>query len=102
MTRFRSEDAILQPYDPQEAIGIAEAARRAGQAERTLREWCPLHKIGRKIAGRWKISGPALDMLLEGDGEALKAYLSGDRHTHLVRSYFERRGIPLQAEAANT
>ena len=36
-----------------------------------------------------------LDMLLEGDMEALGAYLAGDRATDRVRSYFQRRGIPL-------
>jgi hypothetical protein len=41
------------PYDPAEAISTAEAARRAGQAERIVREWCALHKIGRKIGGDW-------------------------------------------------
>jgi hypothetical protein len=86
---------ILIPYDPAEAIGISEAARRAGRSERTVREWCVLHLIGRRIGGRWAISSPALDMLLEGDAEALSAYLAGDRATHRVRSYYQRRGIPL-------
>ena len=91
----RPRTAILHPYDPAEVIGIAEAARRAGRAERTVREWCALHHIGRKVAGRLAISSPALDMLLEGDMEALGAYLAGDRATDRVRSYFQRRGIPL-------
>jgi hypothetical protein len=93
--------AVLHPFNPAEAIGIAEAARRACRAERTVREWCGLHQIGRKVAGRWAISSPALDMLLEGDMEALGAYLAGDRQIRGVRSYFERRGIPLPSlEAA--
>src|SRR5262249_5579410 len=83
----------LQPYDPLEAISAAEASRRSGRAQRTIREWCPLYGIGRKIGGRWAISGPALDMLLDGDREALEAYLAGHRLNSRVRSYFERIGI---------
>jgi hypothetical protein len=30
----------LLPYDPAETIGVAEAARRAGKNERTIRNWC--------------------------------------------------------------
>jgi hypothetical protein len=87
--------AILRPFDPAEAISIAEAAERAGKASRTVREWCALHQIGRKIAGRWNVSQVALDMLLEGDHGSLEAYLSGDRTTDRVRLYFARRGIAL-------
>jgi len=37
-----------------EFIGTEEARRRAGVAQRTIREWCVLHRIGRRIAGRWR------------------------------------------------
>ena len=91
------QPAILRPYEPAEAIGIAEAARRAGKGERTIREWCALHRIGRRIGGRWAVSQPALDMLLEGDAQTLEAYLAGDRVSDRVRAYFARRSIALPA-----
>ena len=91
------QQVVLLPYDPAEAIGITEAARRAGKGERTLREWCALHRIGRRIGGRWAVSQPALDMLLDGDLEALEAYLAGDRASERVRSYYARRSIPVPA-----
>jgi len=89
------QPAILTPYDPAEAIGTAEAARRAGKGQRTIREWCALHRIGRRIGGRWAVSQPALDMLLEGDAESLEAYLAGDRASERVQSYYLRRSIPI-------
>ena len=92
-----TEAFILRPFDPAEAIGIAVAAERAGRAQRTIREWCALHKIGRRIAGRWVVSAVALDMLLESDLESLEAYLAGDRTTDRVRAYFARRSVLLQA-----
>ena len=91
------QPAILLPYDPTEAIGTAEAARRAGRGERTIREWCALHRIGRRIGGRWAVSQPALDMLLEGDAQTLEAYLAGDRVSDRVCSYYLRRSIPVPA-----
>jgi hypothetical protein len=92
--------AILRPYYLAEAIGVAKAARQAGKSERTMREWCARHRIGRMIGGRWAISQIALDMLLEGDKDGLEAYLNGDRNSERVRSYYTRRSIPLQTDHA--
>ena len=94
--------AILRPYYLAEAIGVAKAARQAGKSERTMREWCARHRIGRMIGGRWAISQIALDMLLEGDKDGLEAYLSGDRTSERVRSYYARRSIPLQTVPAGS
>src|SRR5262245_17532504 len=94
--------AILRPYDLAEAIGVAEAARQAGKSERTMREWCARHQIGRMIGGRWAISQVALDMLVNGDNDSLEAYLSGDRRSTRVRSYYMRRAIPLQTVPAGS
>jgi hypothetical protein len=69
----------LKPPVLAERIGTAEAARRAGRSERTIREWCCLHRIGRRIGGRWAVSAVALDMLLNGDIQSLDAYLAGNR-----------------------
>ena len=94
--------AILRPYYLAEAIGVAKAARQAGKSERTMREWCARHRIGRMIGGRWAISQIALDRLLEGDKDGLEAYLSGDRSSERVRSYYTRRSISLRADLAGS
>ena len=60
-----------------------------------MREWCPRHGIGRKIAGRVCVSAIALDMFLQGDERALDAYLKGDRTSKMVTVYYERLGIPV-------
>jgi hypothetical protein len=85
----------LIPYQPAEAISVTEAAERAGKTDRTIRNWCLDHQIGRRIAGHWAVSAPALDMLLAGDNDGLQAYLAGDRTSDRVVSYFEARSIPL-------
>jgi hypothetical protein len=41
-------------------------------------------------------------MLLEGDKDGLEAYLSGDRTSERVRSYYTRRSIPLQTGPAGS
>jgi hypothetical protein len=51
--------------------------------------------IGRRIGGRWAVSNVALRMFLDGDQDALKAYLAGDRHSANVTEYFERCGVPI-------
>ena len=48
------------------------------------------------------ISQVALDMLLDGDKDSLDAYLSGDRSSERVRSYYARRSIPLQIDPAGS
>ena len=85
---------ILQPYDPAEAINITVAASRAGKCDRTIRNWCLDRQIGRRIAGRWAVSAVALDMLLAGDDDSLQAYLTGDRSSSRVVSYYVARSIP--------
>jgi hypothetical protein len=87
--------AIPQPLGPGEAIDTSEAAARAGVSERTVREWCVLHQIGRRCGGRWRVSAVALDMLVNGDDGALNAYLEGDRRSEVVRAYFARQRVPL-------
>lgn len=85
---------VLVPYDPREACTLAQAARRAGKSESTVRNWCVNRGIGRRIAGgTWSVSRPALEMLLDGDEAALLAYHNGDRLGPLVRGYFERAGL---------
>lgn len=85
---------VLIPWHPKEAATVAEAARIAGKCSRTVRRWASVRHIGRRVVGgEWMISRPALLMLLEDNGEALAAYLSGDRSTEMVASYFRRIGL---------
>jgi len=93
--------AILHPFDPAEAISITEAAGRAGKSDRTIRNWCLDHQIGRRIAGQWAVSAVALDMLLAGDADSLHAYLAGDRTSDQIVSYYSARSIPLPAIASD-
>ena len=87
---------VLIPYDKAEAISITEAAFVAKCSASTVRGWAAKHHIGRRIAGgAWKVSAPALLMLLDDDHDALRAYLGGERASDPVRAYFDRAGVPL-------
>lgn len=87
---------VLIPFDVREGIGLAIAAERAGKSESTIRSWCNQHGIGRRVGGGpWIVSKVALAMYLDGDADALKAYLAGDRTSQAVKSYFERSEVPL-------
>jgi hypothetical protein len=81
---------VLRPYDRREALSLKEAAEISGKSVETIRRWCSLYDIGRRIGGQWAVSHPALLMLLDGDRKALAAYLAGDRSGASVRAYFER------------
>ena len=93
-----TEPQILRPYNRQEVWSVAEAASWAGRSKRTIRSWCLLYDIGRKINGQWYVSKVALLMRLEGNRGALVAYLAGDRSSELVTVYFARCGVPLPRE----
>ena len=85
---------VLVPFHRAEAISAAEAAVLAGKHERTIRLWCEMHGIGRRVAGGpWRVSRVALGMLLDGDRAALQAYLQGDRTSPAVVAYFDREGL---------
>lgn len=89
--------AVLVPYDRREALTLAEAVEVAGRSASTVRTWCASYHIGRRLAGGpWKVSRPALLMLLDGDRPALEAYLSGERGG-VVASYFARAGVEAPA-----
>ena len=89
------EPQVLRPYNRQEVFSVAEAAICAGRSKRTIRGWCLLYDIGRKVNGQWYVSKVALLMWLEGNREALRAYLAGDRSSELVADYFARCDVIL-------
>ena len=82
------------PYDRRETISVSIAARLAGVTPRTLRNWCVAYRIGRRVAGgHWRVSRPALFMLLDDDEDALSAYLAGKRGDERVSAYLRRAGL---------
>lgn len=88
------EPQILIPFDRREAMTLQKAAEIAGRSESTLRSWCQNRSIGRRVGGGpWMVSRVALQMFLDGDTSALRAYLKGDRESELVISYFRRAGM---------
>ena len=89
------ESQVLRPYNRQEVFSAAEAAISAGRSKRTIRDWCQIHDLGRRIGGQWAVSKVALSMWLEGDRQALTAYLAGDRSSDLIADYFARCDVPL-------
>ena len=86
---------VLTPFAPGETMSTKKAAELANLSERQMREWCSHHGIGKLIGGRWRVSEPALNMLLNADGRALEAYKNGDRTSSLVSGYFEALGVHL-------
>lgn len=88
------EDHVLRPFDASEAITVSIAAKIAGVKPRTIQHWCCVYRIGRRIAnGPWRVSRPALYMLLDDDMGALRAYRRGDRTSERVARYLVRAGL---------
>ena len=91
---FAGDRKILSPFDKRECISLKTAATIAGKSETTLRAWCEVHGLGRRVGGgTWSVSKVALAMFLDGDTKALRAYHAGDRESELVAVYFRRAGI---------
>ena len=85
---------ILVPFDRREGCTLGQAALIAGKGETTVRTWCQRDGIGRRVAGgTWVVSRVALRMLLDGDSQALTAYLAGVRAVDPVASYYRRLGL---------
>ena len=86
---------ILKPFDAREAVPLPIAAAKiARKSERTLRNWCVEHGLGRRIGGRWSVSRVALAMYLDGNESALAEYHCGARaHSETVAVYYRRLGF---------
>ena len=89
------EPQVLRPFRRDEVLAVSEAAIWAGRSKRTIRDWCQIHDLGRRIGGQWAVSKVALTMWLDGAHEELRAYLTGDRQSPRVRDYFHRCEVPL-------
>jgi hypothetical protein len=85
---------VLIPFDRREALSLGQAAEIVGKSVETIRRWCALHDIGRRVGdGQWMVSRVALAMWLDRDRKALAAYLAGERDRPMVSVYFERAGL---------
>lgn len=91
---------LLRPYNATEAITTKEAAAEARRCEATIRTWCERHGLGRRVpaSGPLRVSKVALRMHLDGDADALRAYLAGHRGEPVAR-YFREADIPISREA---
>jgi hypothetical protein len=90
---------VLIPFDRREVLSLRQAAEISGKSVETIRRWCALHDIGRRIGGQWAVSHPALLMVLDGDRTALAAYLSGERASFMVAKYFKRAELAVMVGA---
>ena len=97
---FQERQILVPPVDG-EWIEPSVAARRAERDIETIRRWIHADGIGIKVRGRYRVSGPALQMILSNDQPALEAYHRGDRSSELVRRYFStqfmRQGSAIKA-----
>jgi hypothetical protein len=84
----------LRPYDSREAIDVLTAAVLANVSDRTIRNWCRDLGIARRsMTGPWEISQVALQMVIDNDRQALKAYLAGERQCELVARHYSLLGL---------
>lgn len=94
LARNRDARRILQPFDKRECLSLKQAAAVAGKSESTLRNWCEVHALGRRVGGGvWSVSKVALAMFLDGDEKALEAYHRGDQASLVVGQYLHRFGL---------
>ncbi|MGV8830434.1 MAG: hypothetical protein ACOH2N_00540 [Devosia sp.] len=80
---------------PGEAMQMKEVGRRLKIPTETLRNWFRKYGIGNRTldGGRIYMSIVAALMIQHDDGEALAAYLDGDRKSSRVLKYFDHLGI---------
>jgi len=95
MTKTRAIFPVLMYLH--EVIAMPEAVKRTGRTDKTLRLLCQRYGIARRCVSsrRWEISAPALEMVMQGDLEALELLRAGDRHAPRVRRYFNHLGLPV-------
>jgi hypothetical protein len=94
--------APVAPFDRREIIPLNVAAEKTGKSDRTLRNWCARHGIGRRIGGEWALSRVALAMFLDCNADALQAYRDGARRSNeSVARYYRQLGLGALLEQAD-
>lgn len=81
---------------PDDICDIKFAAHYSRRDSKTIRRWCKKHGIGRQSGPRApiEISRVALEMVLQGDWEALELLRYGKRTHPDVILYFDHIGVP--------
>lgn len=78
-------DDVPQPVSitAWDTLSLGEAALAAGVSQDTVARWCRRYGIGRQLTrgSRWRVSGPALRMLVACDTKTLEDFR--DRRTEL-------------------
>ncbi len=79
-----------------EAIGMKQAEDMTGLSAKTIKRWCKELGIGVHSCSSapWRISAPALMMVLHGDICALELLRLGNRGHARVARYFDELGVP--------
>jgi hypothetical protein len=88
---------VLVPFHVSETLTPNKAGELVNHDAKTIIRWAECYFIGRKVAGRWYISHPALLMLLDDNTRTLRAYLDGDREGMAVQDYFRRANVTFPA-----
>lgn len=80
-----------------ECIGMKEAEDLSGASGKSIARYCKAFGIGAHAhgGGPWRISAPALVMVIHGDIQALELLRSGKREHPRVTRYFNELGIPV-------
>ena len=80
------------PIADGETVNIKSAARIANVSPDTVGRWCRVFGIGRQPSpgSIWRVSLPALRMVVACDDTALEAFRAGDRRSELVARYLEQ------------
>lgn len=79
-----------------EANGMKQAEDMTGLSAKTIKRWCKELGIGVHSCSSapWRISAPALMMVLHGDICALELLRLGNRGHARVARYFDELGVP--------
>ena len=79
-----------------EVLRIEMAVHHAQRSQKTIRKWCRDHGIGRQSGPNapLEISHVALEMMLQGDHEALELLREGNRTHPSVKRFFDFLGLP--------
>ena len=83
-----------------EIISMAEAVRRTGKTDKTLRKLCRKHGICRQTGEHapLEISAPGLEMVMGNLPEALELLRDGNRSDPKVARVFRHLGLSTEVE----
>lgn len=79
-----------------EEIGMKKAEDMTGLSAKTIKRWCHEYGIGAHscASAPWRISAPALMMVVHGDIRALELLRQGQRDHPRVARFFDELGLP--------